>query len=383
MRSKINLPYYKTWIEISKSSLIYNLKQFRKIVGGRSKVACVIKANAYGHDLLSVTEILKKEADWFCVDNLDEGLNVRTITQKPILILGYIPLIRLREAIENNLSFVVYNWETLKKIKKIKLPLKAKIHLKIETGLNRQGVTLNQLIPITRFIKNNKSSMFLQGVSTHFANIEDTLEPNFANSQLKILKQAITILKNNGFTSPLIHCAASAGTMLYSKTHFNMVRVGIGLYGLWPSSEIQASLKIKKGRIMLKPVLTWKSIVAQIKELKIGESVGYGRTWFANKKTKIAIIPIGYSDGYNRNLSNKSRVLIDGKSAPVIGRIAMNMIVVDITEINDVSIESQVVLIGKDGKGVISTDELAFKSGTINYEVVSRINSNIPRVIVK
>ena len=143
MRSKINLPYYKTWIEISKSSLIYNLKQFRKIVGGRSKVACVIKANAYGHDLLSVTEILKKEAGWFCVDNLDEGLNVRTITQKPILILGYIPLIRLREAIENNLSFVVYNWETLKKIKKIKLPLKAKIHLKIETGLNRQGVTLN------------------------------------------------------------------------------------------------------------------------------------------------------------------------------------------------------------------------------------------------
>ena len=381
MQSKNNI--YKTWVEVSKKALLHNIGVFRKSVGKNVKIAAVVKANAYGHGIKEVVPLLKNKVDVLAVDNIDEALTIQQVDKSiPILILGYTTLANLYLPIENNISFVVYNMETLMKIVSLKLNKLAKIHLKIETGLNRQGVQEKNLPDLLKFIKSHKETFYLEGVYTHYANIEDTLDPSFSKKQLVEFNKALKVVKKAGFNPPLIHTAASAGTLLYPETHFSMVRVGFGIYGWWMSLETRVSLLALKRNLVLKPVLTWKSLVAQIKYIGVGESVGYGQTWFATRKTKIAIIPVGYSDGYDRKLSNIGRVIINGHYANVIGRVAMNMIVTDITDIKNVKLEDEVALLGnKDGLKV-SADEIAKKIGTINYEVVSRISPLLPRIIV-
>jgi alanine racemase len=381
MQSRNNI--YKSWVEVSKSALFHNIGVFRRSIGKHVKFAAVVKANAYGHGLKEITSLIGGKVDMLAVDNIDEALIIRTIDSSvPILILGYTTLANVRLPVENNISFVVYNIETLKKIVSLKLGKIAKVHLKIETGLNRQGIKRSDLIEFLRFINKHKNAICLEGVYTHYANIEDTLDPAFAKKQLAEFKSVLKLVKKEGFNPPLIHTAASAGALLYPETHFSMVRIGFGIYGWWMSLETRVSLLAQKKNLVLKPVLTWKSIVAQIKHLEIGESVGYGQTWFAARKTKIAVIPVGYSDGYDRKLSNIGRVIINGHYANVVGRVAMNMIMADITDIKNVKLEDEVALLGnKDGLKV-SADEWAKKIGTINYEVISRINPLLPRVIV-
>ena len=374
----------KTWIEVSKSALLHNVKVFRKSIGKNVKIAAVVKANAYGHGLEETISLLKDKVDLFAVDSIKEALMVHKIDgSRPVLVLGYITLSDLSVSIENGISFVVYNIDTLKKIVLLNLKTPAKIHLKIETGLNRQGIKKDELSKFLQFIKTHKKSFILEGVSTHFANIEDTLDPAFAKKQLGEFKEAVKIIKNNGFSPAMIHCAASAGVLLYPETHFSMVRVGFGIYGWWMSIETRVSILAQKRNLVLKPVLTWKSMVAQIKNLSVGESVSYGQTWFATRKTKIAVIPVGYSDGYDRRLSNIGRVIINGHYAMVVGRVAMNMIMADVTDIKDVKLEDEVALLGNMDGLKISADEIAKKIGTINYEVVARISPFIPRTIVK
>lgn len=372
----------RTWIEISRKNLLSNLLIFKKIVG-KGKVACVVKANAYGHGLKEVASVLQKKVDFFAVDSCQEARKLKEVVWiKPILILGYVSKWEIKEVVMEGFSFVVYNFETLKGINSLSLKKKAKIHLKIETGLNRQGLEISKLPKILLFIKKNKERFEVEGVSTHFANIEDTLDPSFAKIQLLNFKKALKIIKKANLSPKYLHTAASAGVILFPETHFNLVRMGISLYGLWPSRETRIAARAKNARVVLKPVLSWKSIIAQIKELKKGDSVGYGRSWIASRNSKIAVIPVGYADGFDRKLSNLGRVLIKGKYAPIVGRVAMNMIMVDVTEISNVSLECEVVIIGKQGKLEISADEIADKVGTINYEIVSRINPLLPRVIV-
>jgi len=373
----------KSWVEVSKKALFHNIQVFRKSIGRNVKIAAVVKANAYGHGLKEIVPLLKNKVDVFAVDNIDEALTIREINSSiPILVLGYTTLANLHLLIENNISFVVYNNETLNKIVSLKTKNPAKVHLKIETGLNRQGISADGLSEFLKYIKNHSNNFLLEGVYTHFANIEDTLDPSFAKEQLVEFKKALKVINKAGFKPSMVHCAASAGTLLYPETHFSMVRVGFGIYGWWMSLETRVSLMAQKRDIDLRPVLTWKSIVAQIKQIDVGESVGYGRSWFATRKTKIAIIPIGYSDGYDRKLSNIGRVIINGVHANVVGRVAMNMIVIDITDVKNVKLEDEVVLLGNKDGLKISADEIAKKIGTINYEVVSRINPLLPRIIV-
>ncbi|MCX6704467.1 MAG: alanine racemase [Candidatus Woesebacteria bacterium] len=373
---------YKSWVEVSKSALFHNVRVFRKSIGKNVKLAAVVKANAYGHDLAKIIPLLRNKVDVFAVDNIDEAIIIRTIDSSvPILILGYTTLANIRLPVENDISFVVYDIETLKKIVSLKLDKVAKVHLKIETGLNRQGIKRGDLLEFLRFINKHKNTIYLEGVYTHYANIEDTLDPSFAKKQLAEFKNALKIVKKEGFNPPLVHIAASASTLLYPETHFSMVRIGFGIYGWWMSLETRVSLLAQKRNLVLKPVLAWKSIVAQIKKISVGESVGYGQTWFAARKTKIAVIPVGYSDGYDRRLSNIGRVIINGHYANVVGRVAMNMITIDVTDIKNVKLEDEVALLGnKDGLKV-SADEWAKKIGTINYEVVSRISPLLPRII--
>ncbi len=371
----------RTWVEISRKNLLHNLKEFKKIVENKT-IACVIKSNAYGHGLEEVVEILKKEKNiWFAVDSLSEAIRIRKKEKKiRILIIGYIPLNQLEIAIKNNFSFIIYNREILEKIIALKLKKPAMVYLKIETGLNRQGIVGKKLEELLKIIKKNPERIILEGVSTHFANIEDTLKSDFAIKQLSNFEKEIELIKKRGFEIPFKHCAATAAIIRYSQTHFNLVRLGIGLYGLWPSRDIRI---ISDNKLNLKPVLSWKTIIAQIKEIVKGESVGYGRIWVAPRKSKIAVLPIGYYDGFDRKLGNSARVLIKGNYCPVTGRVAMNMIMADVTEVKGLKLEDEVVIIGKQGSKEITVEEIAEKIGTINYEVVTRINPLIPRIIVK
>lgn len=373
---------FLTTVETSRAALTSNLFQFRKQVGNGTKIMAVVKSNAYGHGIREVSKIVSQNgADWLGVNSLEEGMSLREEKIKlPILIMGYIPLSRLGEAIKNNLSFVVYNQETIKQAERQagKLGKKSKVHLKLETGTNRQGISIKEIVPFTKFCLTLKN-IFLEGIYTHYANIEDTLDPGFAMEQLRKFKKALQIIKMAGINIPIKHTACTAATILFPETHLDLARIGIGLYGLWPSRETRLSAG---NSLKLKPVLSWKTKIAQVKEVQKGETISYGRTFKTSRKTKIAILPVGYWDGYDRGLSNSGRVLIKSQFAPVVGRVCMNMIMVDVTDISGVKVEDEVVLIGKQGKNEITAEEIAQKLGTINYEIVTRINPLLPRKVV-
>jgi len=373
----------KSWLEISKKAIYSNIDSFRKVLNKKTRIAAVIKANAYGHDLKTIVGVIKDKIDLFAVDSIYEAIAVKSVApDKKVIVLGYTLLKDIQLAIEYDISFVCYNSQTIKKIISLNYKKVAKIHIKIETGTNRQGLEINEAISFAKKINKYKNRIKIQGIYTHFANIEDTLDPSFAMLQLKKFERAVSQFEKKIGKLDYYHCAASSAIILYPATHFNLVRLGISLYGMWPSKEVKIVNSRSNKSLDLHPVLTWKSVVAQIKYIEKGDTVSYGRTWTASRKTKIAVIPVGYFDGFDRKLSNNGRVLINGSYAPVIGRIAMNMFMVDISEIKNVNVEDEVVIIGKQKGKLITADEIADKIGTINYEVVCRINPLLPRIVV-
>jgi len=375
----------KTWIEISKNNLLHNLEQFKKLVGEQIKIMGVVKANAYGHGLIEVAGVISDKVDWFGVDSLSEALKLRQAAiKKPILILGYTELKDLKEAVKNNISLTVYNKETIEKLGKIPIHnpnLNPKIHIKIETGTTRQGVLENEILDFVKFVK-QYPSIEIHGLSTHYANIEDTTDSSFAMVQLETFSRVTEILKKENVSVSLRHTACSAATILFPETRFDMVRLGISMYGLWSSKETKAVAKNKNLELDLRPVLTWKTIVAQIKNLSAGTPVGYGLSERVSRDSKIVVLPIGYYDGYDRKLGNVGNVLIRGKRCKVLGRVCMNMIIVDVTDVEKIELEDEAVLLGRQGKEEISAEDLAGKIGTINYEAVTRINPLISRSVI-
>ena len=370
-----------SWVEISKEALTSNIKTFRRLVGSAVKLGIAVKANAYGHGLIESSKtFLKAGADYLCINAVYEAEALRKAGVKaPLLIIGYTPLSDLKKAVELKCELVVYNMETIRALGKIGKPVGA--HLKIETGNHRQGVRLSQIPAVLAEFRKYKN-LHMAGVSTHFANIEDRVHHNYALHQLGEFKKAIRILEEAGHAPHYRHCANSAAAIVLPEAHFNFVRVGIGAYGLWPSEKTLRAAAHAGIDIQLKPALTWKTVVAQVKEVEKGALVGYGCTYQMSQKGQIAVLPIGYYDGYVRLLSNKGHVLIRGKKAPVIGRVCMNMIMADVTRIPDVKQEDEVVLIGKQGKEEVTAEAMAELSQTINYEVTTRINERIPRKLI-
>ncbi len=274
---------------------------------------------------------------------------------------------------------VVYNRETIDKLGEI--GKQVKVHLKLETGNNRQGVLARNLLEFAKHIK-TFGNIELEGLATHFANIEDTTDHSYAEKQLARFSDAIKSLETIDIEIPIKHCANSAATILFKKTHFQMVRTGISNYGLWPSNETYVSyLKEVGDGFELKPAFTWKAKIAQIKEIPAGELIGYGCTYKTTHETRLAIIPIGYYDGYDRGVSG-AHVLIHGKRAPLRGRVCMNIIMVDVSDIPEAKLEDEVVLIGRDGEEEVSAEMFAGWAGTINYEIPTRVNERIPRKVV-
>jgi len=363
-------------VEISKSALVHNIKTFRKLIGKDKVLGVAVKANAYGHGMVECAKVfLKAGADYLCVNAVFEAEELRKAGIKsPILIMGYTPLSDLKKAVQLKCDLIIFNDETIKALDKI--GQKVNIHLKIETGNHRQGIRLEDLSKISTDLKRYKN-INVAGISTHFANLEDRINHQYALYQLKEFKKAIHLIEADGHAPQYLHCASSAAVILLPEAHFNFVRIGIGAYGLWPSEKTEKAAKRAGIDIKLKPTLTWKSIVSQVKDVKKGSLIGYGCTYEMPRNGKIAIVPVGYYDGYVRALSGRGQVLINGKRAPVIGRVCMNMIMVDITGIKDVKLEDEVVLIGKG----ITAEELGEWSGTINYEVTTRIGERIERIL--
>lgn len=371
----------KTWIEVNRSNLIHNVKTLKAISGDR--ILCpAVKANAYGHGLTEAApHILSGGADWLATDALFEARKLKESGIKaPIYIMGYVLKDELLEACESGFRFVVYNMETIEELGRIGKPVN--IHLKIETGNNRQGVPVNDLPAFAEILK-KFPLINVEGVATHFADIEDTTDHSYAEFQFKNFDNAIKILEEHDIKPKYKHCSNTAALILFPHTHFNFVRTGIGVYGMWPSNETYVSAaKVGKSDIELQPAMTWKTVIAQIKNLNADEYIGYGRTYKTTHETRLAILPVGYYDGYDRHLSNNAFVLIHGKRAPIRGRVCMNMIMADVTHIPEAKIEDEVVLLGEQGGEEVSAELMAGWIGTINYEVTTRINERIPRVIV-
>jgi len=374
---------HKTWVEINKKALQNNIRQFQELIGKHVQLMAVVKANAYGHGLVEVAKIVVKSGvPWLGVDSIDEAIELRKTGMKtPILILGYTLIFRLKDVIKYDLRQVVYNRETVEELRRqaMRGKKKIKVHLKVETGTSRQGLEKEELLKFAKFIK-KYPQIEIEGIYTHFANIEDTTDHGYAKMQLKKFKQAVELLEKNGIKIPIKHTACSAATILFPETYFDMVRLGISMYGLWPSKETFVSAKEKNRKLKLEPVLSWKTKIAQIKKIKAGTSISYGLTERASQDLKIAVLPIGYFDGYDRKLSGIANVLIKGKRCKLLGRVCMNMMMVDVSHIKNIKLEDEVVILGKQGSEMISAEELAQKIGTINYEVVTRINPLIPRI---
>jgi alanine racemase len=370
-----------TWVEISREALASNIRTFRRLVGRDIKLAPTVKANAYGHGLVECAKtFLKAGADFLCINALYEAEILRKAGVKsPLLIIGYTALEDLKKAVQLDCDLVVYNVETLRELGKIGKP--ANVHLKIETGNHRQGIYTEDLPKVLTEFRRHKN-LRMAGVSTHFANIEDRVNHKYALYQLKEFEKAIHIMEEEGHAPHYRHCASTAATIVLPEAHFNFVRVGIGAYGLWPSEKTLNAAQHAGINIELKPALTWKTVIAQVKEVDKGALVGYGCTYEMTRKGRIAILPVGYYDGYVRLFSNKAHVLIHGKKVPVIGRVCMNMVIVDVTDIPEAKLEDEVVLLGSQGKERISAETMAELSQTINYEVTTRINERIPRRLV-
>lgn len=376
-----------SWLEISKSSLIHNLKQFKKIIGSQTQLMAVVKSNAYGHGLVECAKIFAKAgADWLGVVNLDEALALKKAgIKKPVMVLSYFDLSQnsldpLTQAIKKGVRLPVYDLKTAKWLSRIALKARktAYLHVKIDTGTSRLGVLPSEAVGlIKRLLK--LPNLRLEGVFSHLADSEN---PNqtFTNKQIDIFEKLIIKLEKQGINIPLNHLACSAATILNKRSWFNLVRVGISLYGLYSIQDGWQKMKRKYSWFSLKPALSWYTKVIQIKELPAGTSIGYGLTYKTKRQSKIAVLPFGYWEGYDRKLSNSGKVLIHGQHAPVRGRVCMNMTMIDITDIPNVRVGDRVTLIGCDGKEEITTEELAKKIGTINYEVVTRINPLLKRV---
>ena len=372
----------KTWVEISKAALVANAKAFKHRVKPGVAVMAVVKSNAYGHGLVEVAKTVQPHLDWFGVDNVDEGLALKKAgIKKPILILGFTPSWRMKDAVRAGLRMVVSTVEQAKAVRAAAKGKKAYLHVKIETGTTRQGVGLRDLPALAQIIRSSKHLVF-EGLSTHYANIEDATEHSYAAGQLEAYQNALDILDAHGIVPPVKHTACTAAAMLYPDTHFDLVRVGIGLYGIWPSLETRVETEAKGIEFDLKPALAWKTLVAQVKDVKRGTPISYGLTEKMPRDGKIAVLGVGYWDGFDRGLSSVGEVLVRGRKAKVMGRVCMNMCMIDVTDIPGVKAEDEVVLLGESGKISVSAEEMAVKLETIPYEVVTRINPLAPRELV-
>jgi len=367
----------KVWIEIDKKAARNNFDRFQSLLDKKTELWAVVKSNAYGHGLQLVAKLFNSFGiDGFCVDSLVEGMKLRTIgITKPILVLGpTLPHNSSKSAYDEDITLTISSREALKEVLQSRyIP---KFYIKVDTGMHRQGFDEKELKKVFMLIS-KKGKDKLIGMYSHFASANDTADFSFVNLQYSVFLRMIDIAKKAGFQNIRFSAAATGATLMDKKFHFDAVRIGAGLYGYWPSSE----LRVQKSHAGLKPLLSWKSIISEIKTVPKGAFIGYDLTEKTVRTTKLGIIPIGYWHGFSRGLSRIGEVLVSKKRARVLGRVSMDLIAVDLTGIS-AHVGTIVTLLGKEGKEIISAEEMAGKLKTSHYEVITRINPLIERVLV-
>jgi alanine racemase len=333
----------------------------------------VVKANAYGHGARLIAPLLRSEVDWFGVDSLEEAEELSSVgVSEPVLIMGHTEPADAGRVVSGGFRQVLFRRDVAEALSRAASAQRkpARVHLKVETGLNRLGVDPRDVANLV----DGLDRLAIEGVYTHFADVEDP-ESTFYQKQIETLREAVAHFKGALF----VHAFPTAGALLHPEDSLGLARVGIGLYGIWPSPSTR---RAAESAGPLSPVLAWKSRLAQLKTVPAGGTVGYDVTYRAPMERRIAVVPVGYSDGYDRRLSNRGSVLVRGKRAPVVGRVAMNMFMVDVTDA-DSREGDEVVLIGEQSGASITAEEIAESIGTIAYEVLARLSPLLPRRLRK
>ena len=367
------------WAEIDLDAIAYNTRNIKQLIGHKDLIA-VVKANCYGHGVIDIIPtLLENGVSRFAVAMISEALEIRenNITA-PVMILGFTPLYLGEELINNDIEQTVYDLDYAKELSKIALTLnkKAKIHIAIDTGMGRIG-----FLPNEKSIDNITEICSLEGIEvigifTHFST-SDEKDKEYSHEQFTKMLSVMDTLKKRGIDIPLKHVANSGAIIDLPDTYLDAVRAGIILYGYYPSDEID------KNNLALKPALTLKATITNVKTLEKDMYVSYGRTFKTSNETIVATIPVGYADGYLRKLAENGKVIIKGEFAPIIGRICMDQFMIDITNIPDVKIGDEVILLGEKNNLKYNADDIAEKLGTINYEVTCMLKSRLPRVYIK
>lgn len=366
-----------TWLEINKKNLLHNIDQFTRIAP-KSEIWPVVKSNAYGHGVKEVIKILdKSRIGGFMFVSLEEALLARNLTKKPMMVLSYFAKERsaLSIAATRKISLPVYDLDTINYLDELGKKLKKKflVNIKIDTGTSRLGFRVEESENAIQQIK-KKKFLKINSIFTHYAESESA-DKKFTEQQFKKFSNI-----SAKYSDIQIHSACSAASINFPFAQQDIIRLGISLYGLWPS--LTTKNRGTKLKVNLKPVLSWRTKVIQVKKIKAGETIGYNRSYKCQKNCQIVVLPVGYNEGYSRMFSNKAKVLIKGKKYPVRGNICMNLTMVELPANIQIKQGEVATLLGKDHNMEITANDLAIWSNTINYEVTTRINSLIKRIIV-
>lgn len=371
--------YYRVEARINLDAICNNIDEVRRNINDNTKIMAVIKADGYGHGAVALATALKDKVDAYGIAIIEEGIELRLAGfEKPILILGFTPHQQYEDLLKYDISQTVFQYDMAKRLSDIAVSLgkQAKIHIKIDTGMTRIGFKdTDESIQIIKEIS-KLPNLIIEGLFTHFA-CADESDKTSVRKQLSRFLVFADKLEKEGIHIPVKHVSNSASIIDLPEANLDMVRSGIVTYGMYPSDEVN------KNSLMLQPALTLKSNVVYVKEVEAGTGISYNSTYITEHDSVIATIPVGYADGYPRQLSSKGRVLIHGKSVPIVGRVCMDQFMVDVTNIPDVKKGDMVTLIGQDGDESISIEEVANLVGSFNYELVCDIGKRVPRVYYK
>jgi len=365
--------FRQTWAEIDLGAVAHNYRQVKKMVGKETMVMAVVKANAYGHGTVEVSKVLERlGVDYLGVATTDEALRLRDHgIRVPILILGHVLPQEVKSAIERDITITICSDELLGAIRKAVRPGKrAKIHVKVDTGMGRIGVWHEEALHVIKNLVQEKS-IAIEGIYTHFSIVGR--DDFFTTYQIESFEKLLEKLREFDIDIPLKHAANSIATVDFKRSHQNLVRPGLIIYGMYPKHTFPKL-------IHLKPALSFKTRIVYLKDTPQGRSISYGRSYITQKPTKIATLPVGYADGLARNLSNRAEVLVRGARAPIVGRVTMDQTMIDVGHIKNVRVGDEVVIIGRQGKDEIRAEKLARLAGTIAYETVCAISNRVPRV---
>ncbi|MBI9035361.1 MAG: alanine racemase [Bacteroidales bacterium] len=376
-------------ITINEQALKKNIRFLRRKMGAKPVISAVVKANAYGHGIEQIVPLFEESGiNHFSVFDFNEALRVYQSLSKPcpIMIMGWVSDEDLEVAIQMGIEFYVFTIDRLEKALELArdLDLRAKIHLEAETGMNRSGLNTADLKLAVKIISEHTEHFIVKGFCTHLAGAESVSNYYRIQKQIKKYNKMLSVLTDHNIQPEIKHMANSAAAFVYPKTRMDLVRIGIMLYGFWSSAEVFIHyVNHKVSRIdPLDRILGWESRIMAIKEITTGEFVSYGISYMAQSDIKTALIPVGYSSGYNRSLSNKGRVLIGGQFCGIIGVVNMNMIIADITNVPDTQIGDEVILIGKQGEQEIKVSAFSDISDQLNYEVLAHLSSRIKRIVL-